>query len=358
MQDLYAVVSRERRLHSQVHAAVWDAVVAMQRWSSGVAQYMAQVSEDTNRLLDQNSQMIAGLAGPDAPGIKYTPVPAPLLINLDELTAPEEVQQLLAQQYFGATVKVTAWEQQAAATGLRTQAALNGENISADSSVEGDGRLTMQSTASQDGSKRKFGVTPLVLGKAPSNLRSLLAANSINSPGGITLQSRTPGSSTSGRTLMSSTGLSFASRSNSFMAGTPTAWPGEGPTSGSGRSSSPAPTGPRGFWPGLANSRILPANGSATHSSGGSWDPRVSASGISVHGRQGLDFEGLQRTRSRTALQGPVQQPMQETVEMADESQQVEEPGKGQPGDDGALPVPQRLPTVSLVQQHNRVHPI
>jgi hypothetical protein len=48
---------------------------------------------------------------------------------------------------------------------------------------------------------------------------------------------------------------------------------------------------------------------------------------------------------------------MEETVEMADE-QQVEEPGKGQTGDDGALPVPHRLPAVSLVQQHNRVHPM
>lgn len=206
-QDLHNVLSREQALHHQIYAAIWAAVAAMERWSGGVGRYLAKVTRETNASLADNARVMAALAGPGsaaaARAAAFSPLPVPKVTDLSQSLRPVAPAPALdsQQQQFGATVVVRAG---GGGTGSsmqpRAQPAL--PSGAGDSPGPGEGKhvgfaadtAAAAAAGSSSGGRRPLG--PHSSGVAVELLHSTslsAGANSIRSPGGVSLHSRTPG---------------------------------------------------------------------------------------------------------------------------------------------------------------------
>lgn len=159
VQDLQAVIDRELELHRQIYSAIWAAVAAMERWSSGVNKWLAKITKDTNSWMAMNAQIAEQQCGSAvSTGVGYVLIPAPAEVDLSQSLRPQpagQELQLQQQQEFGATVIVKA----GAATGEGSEAAA-GIRLGADltaAAAEGDGEPSVPSAPA--GSSLMQGVT-------------------------------------------------------------------------------------------------------------------------------------------------------------------------------------------------------
>jgi len=254
VQDLQALLEQELQLHRQIYSAIWAAVAAMERWSSGVSRWQAKVIADTNTWLADNAALIARQAGPAAAGTAYSPVPLPPVVDLSHSLRPQHQEQQraaaaaavnAAMGEFGAAVVITAQK-------VRGDAGLEGPSAAreGDSSGASSGASSPTATAAAAQSahwselKRSGGGAAepgaaaggsssgrvsrpsvelpgsiTVQGAAGVLQAADPGASSIRSPGGVSLHSRTPGHLRQPLSLVSRLEVGSSSRSSGGGAG-------------------------------------------------------------------------------------------------------------------------------------------
>eukprot|EP00775_Hariotina_reticulata_P011535 gene11535-11678_t len=184
VEDIQAAVNHERHLHGQINAALWQAVAAMDRWSSAAAQYMMNITADTNSWLEQNAQLIAGLAGYGAPGTKFKPVPLPQqVVNKGLVRGRQDAQD--RQQQEEATVDVTAQVR------LQRKGVLGaepGRGYSSSTSIRHVGVSVAEENTGSNGDR--WANASMALNKASFKVHSSEASSSFTTVGSTSLHSR------------------------------------------------------------------------------------------------------------------------------------------------------------------------
>jgi hypothetical protein len=210
-QDIQAAVDHERQLRRQINAALWQAVAAMERWSSAAVRYMSTITTDTNNWLEQNAQLIAHLAGPGAPGTQFKPVPAPCQVNskgpLRRL--PPVAQDV--QQQDEAAVDVTAQVRLKKTAVLRSESASSTPDRSSTSI-----RHVAVGLAEENNENRtdRWATASLALNKVSFKVHSSDPSRSFTTASSITLHSRaqfSPGSVQVGDSMPASRRTSWSS---------------------------------------------------------------------------------------------------------------------------------------------------
>lgn len=198
-QDLQALLGRELELHRQIHSAIWAAVAAMERWSSGVARYHSKVTRETNDWLARNAALLAARSQDAVAGISsggFEPVPVPPDLDLSRSLRParpplaasaqQQLQLSAATGEFGAAVVVTAAPASKGGP-VRAEPGL----AAAAGGPGGAGRTSRPSVElpeeSCDDSGAATARRALSSGQPGSSSSSL-----VRSPGGVSLHARTP----------------------------------------------------------------------------------------------------------------------------------------------------------------------
>jgi hypothetical protein len=171
LQDLQALLDRELELQRQIYAAIWAAVEAMERWSSGVARYLAKVTREMNAWLAHNSSG------------SFVPVPLPPELDLSHSLGPplaasaqQQLQLSAATGEFGAAIVVTA---AAFKGGVRAEPGLD--------AAAGAGRPSRPSVELPEACNDSGAATArhILSGQPGSN-------SLVRSRGGVSLHARTP----------------------------------------------------------------------------------------------------------------------------------------------------------------------
>lgn len=253
LQDLQALLEQELQLHRQIYSAIWAAVAAMERWSSGVSRWQAKVIADTNTWLAENAALIARHAGPAAVGTAYSPVPLPPVVDLSHSLRPQHQEQQraaaaaavnAAMGEFGAAVVITA-QKVCGDAGLEGPSTARGGDSSEASSPtataaaaqaghwaefkrSGGGAAEPGAAAGGSSSSGRVSRPSVELpgsitmqGAAEVLLAADPGASSIRSPGGVSLHSRTPGHHRQPLSLVSRLEVGSSSRSSGGGAGAP-----------------------------------------------------------------------------------------------------------------------------------------
>ncbi len=74
-------VEVEQLLHKQIYGALWNAISAMERWSTAVARWQVKAVRETNAWLEANQELILARSGGRV-GSAYLAVPAPAMIDM------------------------------------------------------------------------------------------------------------------------------------------------------------------------------------------------------------------------------------------------------------------------------------
>ena len=231
LQDLQALLQQELLLHHQINNAIWAAVEAMERWSTGVARWQVKVIADTNDWLAENAARMG-------PGAHHCPVPLPQPFDLTNSLRPQQHQQQELQQAvaavkadlgeYGAAVMITAAKPRAEA-GLDPAAASARSTGSSDPSSpsaaqQGSrwaGLPKSTSSSSAGGRTSRPSIEVPGNGTATGLAQRLQAAGgtSIRSPGGVSLHARTPGVGSKGQPLSLVARLEAGGGSHGNLAG-------------------------------------------------------------------------------------------------------------------------------------------